>query len=260
MKRLLYILFIIELFSQQLLALRRIHRMTMSTHIHNDVTNSIDNYDVAVIGGGIAGTALSFLLQTQQQCKVVLIDSRANSTGTWYPNYGEWRDEWHTLSDRMKFPELKECTTTEWEITDCFLGGSYDVPMNERLTLQRPYIRVDRIKLQSILRTKYAEGGGVSITAKLNSQRIAPNLFNHNLIHDSTGSSLTLDNGQKIRARIVVDATGLESRLTARESPLLARGNNKSYNIGYQIAYGYIAHVTSLGPYNLNAMTLFDYR
>ena len=93
--------------------------------------------DVAVIGGGIAGSTISYLLQEQQKLSVALVDPRANGEGTWYPNYGEWRDEWHCLSDRLKLPELKECTTNEWEVTDCFFGGSYDIPMDQRLTLPR---------------------------------------------------------------------------------------------------------------------------
>ena len=105
--------------------------------------------DVAVIGAGIGGSTISWLLQEQHSCSVALIDPRVNKPGSFYPNYGAWRNEWHCLSERLKLPELKECTTTEWEITDCFLGGSHDIPTNERLTLPNPYVRVDRVKLQS---------------------------------------------------------------------------------------------------------------
>ena len=100
--------------------------------------------DVAVVGGGIGGSTISWLLQEQQQCTVALIDPRVNVRGTWYPNYGAWRSEWHCLSERLKLPELKECTTTEWEYTDCFLGGSFDVPINERLQLPNPYVSTQR--------------------------------------------------------------------------------------------------------------------
>ena len=90
--------------------------------------------DVAVIGSGIAGSTISFLLQERHNCKVALIDPSVNTEGHWYPNYGEWRDEWHALSDLLQLPELKECTTTEWEITDCFFGGSNDIPIDTRTT------------------------------------------------------------------------------------------------------------------------------
>ena len=102
---------------------------------------AVHTVDVAVVGGGIGGSTISWLLQEQQQCSVALIDPRVNTRGTWYPNYGAWRSEWHCLSERLKLPELKECTTTEWEYTDCFLGGSFDVPVNERLQLPNPYVR-----------------------------------------------------------------------------------------------------------------------
>ena len=113
------------------------------------------NVDVAVIGGGIAGTTISWLLQEREGLQVALIDPKVNVPGAWYPNYGEWRDEWHALSERLKLPELKECTTTEWEWTDCFFGGSFDVPMEKRTTLQRPYVRVDRVKMQALLRGRF---------------------------------------------------------------------------------------------------------
>lgn len=218
------------------------------------------NVDVAVLGGGIAGTSISWLLQEQYKCNVALIDPRADERGTWYPNYGEWQDEWHALSDRLKLPELKQCTTTEWEITDCFFGGSFDIPANERLTLPRPYIRVDRIKMQALLRDRFAAAGGNSIKGKLSACRIADNLFTSGLIHTASGSTLTLEDGRVINCKVVIDATGLESQLVKRETPDKARWSEKSLPTGYQIAYGFIAHVDSLGPYDEKAMTLFDYR
>lgn len=165
--------------------------------------------DVAIIGGGIAGSSISWLLQEREKCSVALIDPRVNTPGTWYPNYGEWRNEWHHLSDRMQLPELKECTTTEWEITDCFFGGSFDMPQDERTTLPRPYVRVDRIKMQSLLRSRFAAAGGVTIASKLTSSRMSPNLFDKNLIHHAEGTTLTLDNGAEVKCKVLIDATGV---------------------------------------------------
>eukprot|EP01041_Mallomonas_annulata_P002169 gene2169-4220_t len=217
--------------------------------------------DVAVIGGGIGGTTISWVLQNKEKCKVALIDPNANNANTsWYPNYGEWRDEWHVLSERLDLPELKDCTTNEWEHTDCFFGGSFDIPADERLTLPRPYVRVDRIKMQSLMRGRLAQAGGVAIAAKLPAKRISNNLFESGIVHDANGSLLTLDNGQTIRCKTVIDATGAESRLIAHEDPVLARGSPLELKPGYQIAYGFIAIVDSLGPYDPLAMTLFDYR
>lgn len=226
----------------------------------NQGNRDIPLYDVAVIGGGIAGSTISWLLQDQYKLQVALIDPCVFIPGSWYPNYGEWRDEWHSLSDKLKLPELKDCTTTEWEYTDCFFGGSFDIPMEERTTLQRPYIRVDRIKMQQLLRDKFSSCGGTMIASKLDAKRISTNLFDNALVHDYNGSTLVLDDGSSIRCKLLIDATGLESRLVEKETPFEARGNNLEMPTGYQIAYGFIAHVDSLGPYDKNAMTLFDYR
>ena len=69
-----------------------------------------------------------------------------------------------------------------------------------------------------------------------------------------------MDNGENVRCKIVIDATGFETKLIAKEDPFFARGTHKALEPGYQIAYGFIAHVDSLGPYDPTAMTLFDYR
>lgn len=216
--------------------------------------------DVAVVGGGIAGTAISCLLQDQHKCKVALIDPRVNSVSSWYPNYGEWRDEWHFLSQRLKYPELKTCTTTEWESTDCYFGGSHGIPVDQKTKLPRPYVRVDRVKMQKLLRDKFSNAGGAAVAGKIDTNRIGNNLFDRGINHDVNGTVLTLDDGTQIRAKVVVDSSGLESRLVARESANVARGINQEIPVGYQIAYGFIAHVSNLGPYDEKAMTLFDYR
>jgi len=231
---------------------------TMSLRMQVDVDV---NVDVAVIGGGIAGTTISWLLQEREGLQVALIDPKVNVPGAWYPNYGEWRDEWHALSERLKLPELKECTTTEWERTDCFFGGSFDVPMEKRTTLQRPYVRVDRVKMQSLLRGRFDKANGIPVASKLNAKQLgSENLFDKDLVHDSTGSTLRLDDGRTLRCKILVDASGLESRLVSKEKPFYARGNNVELPTGFQIAYGFIAHTDNLGPYDGKAMTLFDYR
>ena len=216
--------------------------------------------DVCVLGGGIGGSTISWLLQERENCTVALIDPKVDQPGVWYPNYGEWRDEWHALSDRLKLPELKACTTTEWEETDCFFGGSYDMAMEEKTVLDRPYVRVDRVQLQKLYRERFATASGLQIASKLSSQRIANNLFDRGLLHDASGSTLTLDSGATVRCKVIIDATGLESKLVGKETPMLARGSLLTIPIGFQIAYGFIATVNSMGPYNFSAMTLFDYR
>lgn len=199
--------------------------------------------DVAVIGGGPAGTMISWLLQDKYNCNVAIIDPNGNSDSTWYPNYGEWREEWEVLTKRLELPELRECTTTEWEITDTFFGGSFDIPEDDKLTLNRAYVRVDRKKMQKLIKDKYRNANGLIIESKLNAKLISPNIFDGNIIHDSKGSYLTLDNGEIIRSKIIIDATGLESRLVQKENPYLARGVNAEIPTGYQIAYGFLGTI-----------------
>ena len=73
---------------------------------------------------------------------------------------------------------------------------------------------------------------------------------------------MTLEpSGEVVRAKLVVDATGFESRMVARESDE-ASGLWKEAKPGYQIAYGMCidAKDGKIGPYDPKAMTLFDYR
>jgi len=237
----------------------QLHRVTPSAlRMGTDFDREVD---VVVLGGGVAGTTLSWVLQEKEQLSVALVDPLAHvETGTWYPNYGEWREEWQTLSERLGFPELMDCTTHQWEKTDCFFGGSHGMPVNQRTRLDRAYVRVDKKKLQRRLREKFAAAGGVAVSGKLGSRLIAPNLFDQGLVHDAEGSTLTLEDGRRLRCRTLVDATGLESRLVQREEPRLARGGDRPLATGYQIAYGAILHVDGPGPYDMACMTLFDYR
>ena len=88
-------------------------------------------------------------------------------TGTWYPNYGEWRKEWNYLSDTFGLPEMKQCLTTEWEYTDCFFGGSNEMPMSKRTTLKQPYVRVDKKKLKSLFLNRFkSSGNGITVEVK----------------------------------------------------------------------------------------------
>jgi len=235
------------------------NRLSIGKLVLNSAKTNDIEVDVCVLGGGIAGSTISWLLQERENCKVALVDPKIE-IGTWYPNYGEWRDEWHTLSDRLNLPELKDCTTNEWEVTECFFGGSNNIPITEKTSLDRPYVRVDRIKMQNLYRRRFKDANGITVASKLSSSRIANNLFDKSLLHDVSGSTLTLDNGNTIRCKVVIDATGLESKLVAKEDSMLARGSYYSIPTGFQIAYGFIATVDKLGPYNFSAMTLFDYR
>lgn len=204
--------------------------------------------------------AIAWLLQEKHQLKVAIIDPRGDKETTWYPNYGEWQDEWHSLAERLSLPQLKSCTTNEWDVTDCFFGGTGDVPMNQCTRLPRPYIRIDRVKMQKLLRSRFLAAKGHIISSKVSAKRIGPNLFDQNIVHHAQGTRVVLDNKVTLETKVVIDSTGFESRFIEKEVPHLARGKDERIEEGYQIAYGFIAHCSSTGPYDFNAMTLFDYR
>mmetsp|Transcript_63572 Transcript_63572/g.175318 ORF Transcript_63572/g.175318 Transcript_63572/m.175318 type:complete len:511 (-) Transcript_63572:915-2447(-) len=215
--------------------------------------------DVAVVGGGPAGYAMAALMSSAHGASVALVDP--NPEGCWPNNYGEWREEWQRLSERLGMPELMDCVTREWEITDTFFGGSFGAPWDERTRLNRAYVQVDRQALKELLSNKIATSGRCEvISAKLNAKLVASNIFDNGIVHDSVGSTLTLSTGATVRAKVVLDATGFESKLVAREAKEVS-GNWEELEPGYQIAYGFACELEDgLGPYDANAMTLFDYR
>ena len=132
--------------------------------------------------------------------------------------------------------------------------------MEQRLTLSRPYVRIDRIKMQLLLRNRFIASGGITIPSKINAKLLSTNLYDQNIIHYKNYTSLTLESGQTIHCKLVIDATGPESKLIQHEDSYEIRNSHQKLTIGYQIAYGFIAHIDQLGPYDQKAMTLFDYR
>ncbi len=71
---------------------------------------------------------------------------------------------------------------------------------------------------QSLFKRRFASAGGLAVTGYLDTQLVAPNLFNNDaVVHDIHGSTLKLNDGRVLRTTLMVDATGLETRLTARE-------------------------------------------
>lgn len=205
--------------------------------------------DVAVIGSGPTGSVLAWRLAHREKLRVCLIDP--NMDRPWENNYGVWSEEWETLGADLKELDLGSCVSRTWPVTDCFFGGSWGKPENERTRLDRAYARVDRLSFQKRLR---ADETVVQIKEGLDARASAhcSNVYDTDRIaHDATGTTLRLAGGTQVRAKLVVDATGFESQLTTR---------NEMPAPGYQIAFGFEAIVDSLGDYDDDAMLLFDYR
>lgn len=228
-----------------------------------------DNCDVLVLGSGPAARCIATLLS--KNLDVLLADQ--NYDREWPPNYGVWEDEWQSITSlyqqsfNHKLPE--NCIDRRWQVTDCYFGGSFDIPTAERFRVDRPYYRVDKNALQDALSQ---EGDYRVVKANHISQAINPNLYSPagSLVHDEDGSTIQLKAkgtsaeaaDMTVRAKMIVDCTGHETKLVLKES------KEKSLPPGFQIAYGAlvtvdetnVADTTKVGPYDKEAMTLFDYR
>jgi lycopene beta-cyclase len=205
--------------------------------------------------------------------------SDSNYDKAWPPNYGLWLDEWQSVQQLYesfgRTLSQDDNIDTQWDVTDCYFGGSFDIPMEERLRVDRPYVRVDKEELQSSLspppgqEDKKTSGWYRVLRANHVSEATSVNLFkpSQSLRHDETGSTITLQpkDGEdlvSVRAKLIVDCTGHETKLIIKE------GRPTSPPPGFQIAYGVLTKInesavsdkTRVGPYSKEAMTLFDYR
>lgn len=116
-------------------------------------SNNYDyNCDVLVLGSGPAARSVASLLGAND-LQVVLADK--NEQREWPPNYGVWQDEWQAILDKYASMGVKleggnegQCVDRAWPVTDCYFGGSFDIPTENRMRLDRPYYRVDRFALR----------------------------------------------------------------------------------------------------------------
>lgn len=228
-----------------------------------------DSCDVLVLGSGPAGSAIASLLGASGELDVVVADQ--NFDTDWIPNYGVWKDEWESVMDRyrefgVEFEGGNEGRSVdrEWPVTDCYFGGSFDIPTEQRFRLDRPYFRVDRFALKKSLSKTFRV-----VRAKHISEAIGVNMYKPagSLVHDEDGTTIQLQpKGESspitMRAKIVVDTTGHETKLTLKDT------RDFYTHPGFQIAYGATVEIdesnspdlTMVGPYDKEAMTLFDYR
>jgi lycopene beta-cyclase len=236
--------------------------------------------DVLVLGSGPAARAMASLLSSKRgggsSLDVILADT--NVDRAWPPNYGVWQDEWEAVVQKYKQAGVdvvggKDGNSIDhtWKITDCFFGGSFGTPMTDRMRLDREYCRVDKQALASSLLPQDEKPYRI-LRAKHISRAIGVNLYEPagTFVHDSTGTTVQLRTRDgdpvTVRSRLVVDATGHETTLTLRET----RGDGGAMTQpGFQIAYGCLVAIDKsskgfdsgmIGPYDKEAMTLFDYR
>ena len=227
------------------------------------------NCDVLVLGSGPAARSIASLLGANN-LQVVLADQKEERN--WAPNYGVWEDEWEAILKKYESMGVKldggnegRCVDRAWPVTDCYFGGSFDIPTENRMRLDRSYYRVDRFALRKSLTNKSYQ----TIRANHISSAFGVNMYEPtgSLLHDSEGSTIVLAkaDGERltVRSKLIVDCTGHETKLVLREK------RDNSPKPGFQIAYGILVDVdeasfqkqkTQIGPYDVEAMTLFDYR
>mmetsp|Transcript_8719 Transcript_8719/g.12333 ORF Transcript_8719/g.12333 Transcript_8719/m.12333 type:complete len:616 (+) Transcript_8719:2-1849(+) len=256
--------------------LKAIRSQTPALRATSDDATDDKEYDeiceVLVLGGGPAGRAMASLLSSSKAgLDVVVADSNFDSE--WAPNYGFWTDEWEAIVAKyqsfgvdLKGGNCGQSIDREWKLTDCYFGGSFNIPVKDRKRLDRPYMRVDKNALQSSLTSS---GSYRVVKSNHISTATSANLYSPtgSLVHDDSGTTITLQDKEGkstiVRAKLVVDCTGHETKLVLRDTRSVPNDPP-----GFQIAYGALVEVdetnspdkTHIGPYYKEAMTLFDYR
>ena len=248
---------------------RRLFAAAATGSSSSDATTTT-NCDILVLGSGPAACAIASLMSADSW-NVVLADQ--NVDRDWVPNYGAWKDEWEAVLDRysragvnLQGGNCGKGVDREWSVTDCFFGGSFDIPSDSRMRLDRPYLRLDRYAIKESLLEQSKKNLQI-LKANHRSKAIGVNLYSPpgSLVHDEDGTTIELvasdGTTQMVRSRLVVDCTGHETSLVLRET------RDPSRPPGFQIAYGCLVDVAErdptsnkIGPYDKEAMTLFDYR
>ena len=237
-----------------------------------DSTEYDDECDVLVLGSGPAARAIATLVSSSSggsSGKLDVLMADKNFDREWAPNYGVWEDEWQSICNvyQKDFGRIlgDEVIDRKWQKTDCYFGGSFDIPTEQRLRVDRPYYRIAKNQLQDALTPA---GEYRILKANHASQATNVNLYTPpaSILHDDTGTTIQLlkKDGQNlsVRTKLIVDCTGHETELVLKD------GRAKSIPPGFQIAYGCLVNVkdndavtaTQIGPYDKEAMTLFDYR
>lgn len=225
-------------------------------------------FDVAVVGAGPSGLALAAAL-AERGARIALFDPKLDSP--WPNHYGVWRDEFEPLG-------LEDCAVSTYPTTAVCVGDA-----DEKTVMNRPYIRVDRVKLKSRLLERCIANGvhidsaavesiehassnystltiseafSTPSTTKMHSQLMDRGARQHGTQSNSVESARLSNAGsekQIVKARIVVDCTGHALRFTKTVAPSIYIKPMQ------QAAYGIEADVVS-HPYQVDQMLLMDFR
>jgi lycopene beta-cyclase len=159
--------------------------------------------------------------------RVALIDP--SPLAPWLNNYGVWCDEFKALG-------FDDCYRAVWNKARVVIDET-DV---EGKMLDRAYAQVDRKKLKAKLFARTlkqgVEFGAAAVESCDNSS--------------SSHSIVTLSDGRKVFAKMVLDATGHSRKLVEFD---------RDFTPGYQAAFGIVATVEK-HPFPLDTMLFMDWR
>ncbi|KAM1804099.1 hypothetical protein ACFX12_030004 [Malus domestica] len=191
--------------------------------LHQFDPSTRSRLDVIIIGTGPAGLRLAEQL-SRYGIKVCCVDPSPLSM--WPNNYGVWVDEFENLN-------LESCLDKIWPMASVHVNDS------KIKFLDRPYGRVSRKKLKTLLLERCLCNGVQFHRAKV-----------WKIEHEEFESSILCDDGNELKASLIVDASGFASSFIEYEKPR---------NHGYQIAHGILAEVEE-HPFDLDKMLLMDWR
>lgn len=189
----------------------------------HDPTSGRHQFDVIVVGAGPAGLRLAEQV-SRFGIKVCCVDPSPLSM--WPNNYGVWVDEFESLG-------LEDCLDKTWPMTTVYIDD------HNTKYLDRAYGRVSRKMLKSKLLNECISNSVKFYKAKV-----------WKVEHQEFESCVTCDDGRKLKASLVVDASGFASSFIEYDKPR---------NHGYQIAHGILAEVDA-HPFDLDKMVLMDWR
>lgn len=175
--------------------------------------------DLAVIGSGPAGWAVAWAAAAEG-LKVVCISPEP--TAPWPNNYGMWLDELHAAG-------LEGCAQAVWPKARVRLDAS------RTKVFDRPYARIDNEGLRNALRGPHP--------MQLEAGRV------QDIEHTARASRLVLEDGRQLQARVVIDASGADSRWTQRPAEATTAA---------QVAYGQTVHAPNHGL-PVDEMLLMDF-
>eukprot|EP00271_Cylindrocystis_brebissonii_P008754 TRINITY_DN23241_c0_g1_i1.p1 TRINITY_DN23241_c0_g1~~TRINITY_DN23241_c0_g1_i1.p1 ORF type:complete len:646 (-),score=84.05 TRINITY_DN23241_c0_g1_i1:738-2675(-) len=201
---------------------RKLEELTIDLPLYDPLKSQ--HLDLLVVGAGPAGLAVAQQVSAAG-LQVCCVDPTPKSI--WPNNYGVWVDEFEAMG-------LGDCLDYVWPQATVHLDEA------RKKSLDRPYGRVNRVRLKTKMIMKCVENGVQFYQAKVAS-----------VSHNATGSEVRCtDGGPSISATVVLDATGFSRRLVEYSEP---------YDPGYQAAWGILAEVES-HPFELDRMLFMDWR